>query len=169
MASHLEIHTTWGCIAVALAAGRVTSCRLPRAPARPAGDPEITAVESRVAREDRAAAAQAERFVRALLAGRAAAQPPLAAAAGGPFFRKAWAALSRLPRGKVIGYAELARRAGSPRAVRAAGQACAGNPLPLFVPCHRVVAAAGRLGGFTGGLAWKRFLLRREGAPGAVP
>ena len=167
MASHLEIHTTWGRVAVALAGGRVTACRLPRAPARPAADPEITAVESRIEPEDRAAAAQAEGFIRALFAGRAAALPPLAGGGGGAFFRKAWAAMGRIPRGSVMGYAELARRAGSPRAVRAAGQACAGNPLPLFVPCHRIVAASGRLGGFTGGLAWKRFLLRREGAPGA--
>ena len=55
------------------------------------------------------------------------------------------------------------RQAGRPKAVRATGGACGANPLPLFVPCHRVVAAGGRLGGFSSGRAWKIHLLSREG------
>lgn len=80
-----------------------------------------------------------------------------------PFIRRALIALRRVPRGRTIGYGDLARRAGSPGAARAAGSACARNPVPLWVPCHRVVASNG-LGGFSGGLDVKRALLNLETA-----
>jgi methylated-DNA-[protein]-cysteine S-methyltransferase len=81
-----------------------------------------------------------------------------------PFHRKVLAAARRIPYGRTVTYGELARRAGSPRAARAAGQAMAHNPVPLIVPCHRVVASGG-LGGFGGGLALKRLLLALEAQP----
>jgi methylated-DNA-[protein]-cysteine S-methyltransferase len=65
--------------------------------------------------------------------------------------------------GEVVTYGELARRAGKPGAARAIGQAMGRNTLPIFVPCHRVVAADSGLGGFGAGLAWKAGLLRHEG------
>lgn len=82
-----------------------------------------------------------------------------------PFHRKALAACRKIPFGKVVSYKELARAAGSPGAVRAVGQALKCNPLPIIVPCHRVVAARA-IGGFSapGGLRTKRSLLRLEGA-----
>ena len=83
--------------------------------------------------------------------------------AGTEFQRRVWQAIAGIPAGKVISYAELARRAGRPRAIRAAAQACGANPVPLLVPCHRVVTSDGRLGGFGGGLPLKRKLLAREG------
>ena len=61
-------------------------------------------------------------------------------------------------------FAELASRAGSPRAVRAAGNALGANPIPVVVPCHRVLRTGGALGGYTGGVERKQFLLRLEGA-----
>ena len=73
-------------------------------------------------------------------------------------------AMSRLPYGETVTYAELAARAGNPRAPRAAGHACATNPIPIVVPCHRVVGSDGSLRGYTGGLHYKEFLLRLEGA-----
>ncbi len=81
------------------------------------------------------------------------------------FRRRVWRAAVRVPYGEVVTYGELAVRAGSPGGARAAGQAMAHNPLPLIVPCHRVVAADGSLGGFSaeGGLALKRRLLALEG------
>ncbi|NGP53505.1 methylated-DNA--[protein]-cysteine S-methyltransferase [Thioalkalivibrio sp. XN8] len=82
---------------------------------------------------------------------------------GTDFQRRVWRAIARVPRGEVISYTELARRAGNPRAVRAAAQACGANPVPLLVPCHRVVRSDGSLGGFGGGLPMKRKLLSREG------
>lgn len=161
--SRLELLTTWGRIVVTLAGGRVTACRLPRVPDLPRGTPAVERVVRGLQPEDEAAAAQAEAFIRAALDGQPARCPPLQPPAAGPFVQRAWQALARVRRGEVISYGELARRAGSPRAGRAAGQACATNALPLFIPCHRVLAAGGRLGGFTGGRAWKRHLLAGEG------
>lgn len=83
--------------------------------------------------------------------------------AGPPFFVRVWAALRRVPRGRVVTYGELAREVGAPRAMRAVGRAMAGNPRPLVVPCHRVVAEGGGLGGYSGGIARKRALLALEG------
>jgi methylated-DNA-[protein]-cysteine S-methyltransferase len=84
----------------------------------------------------------------------------------GPFLTAAWGALRKIPPGDVISYRELARRAGSPNAVRAAGSACARNPSALFIPCHRVRRGDGALGGFGYGLDIKRWLLEHEGASG---
>ena len=81
---------------------------------------------------------------------------------GTDFQRNVWAALSEIPYGEVISYADLASWTGRPKAVRAAGAACGANRIPILIPCHRVVAKAG-LGGYGGGLKTKRALLRLEG------
>jgi methylated-DNA-[protein]-cysteine S-methyltransferase len=73
-------------------------------------------------------------------------------------------ATAAIPYGEVASYGDVAAAAGSPRAARAAGNALAGNPIPIVVPCHRVIHADGGLGGYTGGLETKHFLLRLEGA-----
>ena len=83
---------------------------------------------------------------------------------GTPFQQKVWQELQRIPRGRTISYKELARRAGSPQAFRAAGQANGSNPIPIIVPCHRVISADGSLGGYSSGLDKKRWLLQHEGA-----
>jgi O-6-methylguanine DNA methyltransferase len=80
-----------------------------------------------------------------------------------PFLRRAWEKMRRIPWGRTLTYRDLAAAAGNPRASRAAGQACARNPLVLIVPCHRIVAQRG-LGGFAYGLAWKTALLELERA-----
>lgn len=69
----------------------------------------------------------------------------------------------KIPYGTLVTYGELARMAGRAKAARAAGSAMAKNPVPVIVPCHRVVAAGGAIGGFGPGLEWKRTLLRLEG------
>jgi methylated-DNA-[protein]-cysteine S-methyltransferase len=79
------------------------------------------------------------------------------------FGRRVLEATSRVPFGAVTTYKQVATDAGSPRAARAAGNALGANPLPIIVPCHRVLHAAGGLGGYTGGLDRKRFLLGIEG------
>jgi len=71
--------------------------------------------------------------------------------------------LPRIPFGRTSRYADLARAAGHPGAARAVGSACAGNPLPIVVPCHRVVRGDGGIGGYLGGVAAKRWLLDLEG------
>jgi O-6-methylguanine DNA methyltransferase len=79
-----------------------------------------------------------------------------------PFQFRVLAAISAIPYGAMATYRELAERVGSPGAARAVGAACAANPLPVIIPCHRVVAASG-LGGYGGGPALKRRLLEHEG------
>ncbi len=79
-----------------------------------------------------------------------------------PFTARVMEAVRRIPPGRTRTYAEIARLAGNPRAARAVGNAMMRNPVPLIVPCHRVVASNG-LGGFTGGLNRKRALLHLEG------
>lgn len=81
---------------------------------------------------------------------------------GTPFQRKVWEALLRIPPGITRTYRQIAEQIGHPRASRAVGQACAHNPVPLLVPCHRVTAGSGRLGGFSGGLHVKKALLELE-------
>ena len=81
---------------------------------------------------------------------------------GTPFQKEVWAELSRIPYGETISYGELARRVGRPSAPRAVGQANGRNPIPIIVPCHRVLASNG-IGGYGGGLAVKRALLAVEG------
>jgi O-6-methylguanine DNA methyltransferase len=68
----------------------------------------------------------------------------------------------RIPFGETVSYAELARRIGKPRAVRAVAQACGKNPLPIVIPCHRVIRSDGTIGGYSGGIRWKQRLLRFE-------
>lgn len=76
---------------------------------------------------------------------------------------RVWEALRAIPWGETGTYGELAARAGSPRGARAVGQALGANPVPIIVPCHRILAAGSRIGGFGAGLGWKRELLRLEG------
>jgi methylated-DNA-[protein]-cysteine S-methyltransferase len=80
------------------------------------------------------------------------------------FVRRVLRATARIPYGKLATYRVMARRAGSPNAYRAAGNALGSNPIPIVVPCHRVVHSTGGLGGYTGGLERKEFLLQLEGS-----
>jgi len=81
---------------------------------------------------------------------------------GTPFQRSVWLALPDIPYGGTLSYAALAARVGRPSAFRAVGQANGSNPLPLVLPCHRVIATGGGLGGYAGGLDTKRQLLELE-------
>ncbi|HET8818876.1 MAG TPA: methylated-DNA--[protein]-cysteine S-methyltransferase [Xanthomonadaceae bacterium] len=83
---------------------------------------------------------------------------------GTDFQRETWQALATIPYGSTISYAELAQRVERPKAVRAVGAANGRNPLPIVLPCHRVIGADGSLTGFGGGLPTKQFLLELEGA-----
>lgn len=89
--------------------------------------------------------------------------PPFDLSAGTEFQQCLWRAMLEIPFGQTRSYGELARRIGQPKAVRAVGGACGANPIPVLVPCHRVLAAQQRLGGFSCGLNWKVELLTREG------
>jgi len=102
------------------------------------------------------------------LAGKAPQElPPLDLSAGTAFQRRVWAALAAIPCGQMRTYGQIASAIGRPRTARAVGRACGANPIPVLIPCHRVLGAGGALGGFTAGLEWKRRLLAREKPPAA--
>lgn len=83
---------------------------------------------------------------------------------GEKFSQSAWRVMRKIPPGKMLTYADLAKRAGSKDAVRAAGSACARNLIALVVPCHRIVKTGGALGNYAYGLKYKQWLLSHEGA-----
>lgn len=100
---------------------------------------------------------------RALRGGPDGDLPPLDLSAGTEFQQSVWRALCQIASGQTRSYGEVAQSIGRPQAVRAAGGACGANPIPVLVPCHRVLAAHQRLGGFSSDINWKRKLLAREG------
>lgn len=89
--------------------------------------------------------------------------PPLDLEGHTDFQRQVWDVLLKIPPGCTLTYGEVAEKTGRPGGAQAAGQACGSNPIPVIIPCHRVLAAGDKLGGFSGGLKWKVDLLRREG------
>lgn len=103
--------------------------------------------------------------LRAYMAGDVGAIDGLAAKPRGTAFQeRVWAELREIPAGETITYRELAKRAGRPKAVRAAGAANGQNPVSVVVPCHRVIGTDGTLTGYGGGLERKKWLLEHEGA-----
>jgi O-6-methylguanine DNA methyltransferase len=102
--------------------------------------------------------------LKAILAGRDAAElPPLDWTGKTEFQKSVWRAMLKIPAGKTKSYGELATAIRRPKAVRAVGGACGANPIPVLVPCHRILAANKKIGGFTSGPEWKKRLLAREG------
>ncbi|MFO8011856.1 MAG: methylated-DNA--[protein]-cysteine S-methyltransferase [Phycisphaerae bacterium] len=168
MMAHLTFDTALGRMAVAADARGVVRVVLPgdaAALSEIASPPIADAAAAAEAVADRAARELAE-----YAAGRRRSFTVPVRLDGLTAFRRALArALRQVPFGRTVTYGDLARRAGRPGAARAVGRAMAANPLPILVPCHRVVAANG-LGGYGGGLALKRRLLALEGAaPGSRP
>jgi len=104
-----------------------------------------------------------ETALKNILAGREPNHLPPLDLAGTEFQKSVWNALRKISLGKTKSYGEIARAIGRPKAVRAVGGACGANSIPVLIPCHRVLAANKKLGGFSGGLDWKRSLLKREG------
>ena len=124
------------------------------------GDPPL--VSSAQSRAARAHLTDAARQLGEYFDGRRTSFDLPLAMRGTPFQLQVWAALEHIPFGETISYGELARRVGRPKGPRAVGQANGKNPIPIIVPCHRVLASNG-IGGYGGGLAMKRTLLAVEG------
>lgn len=155
--------STWGAVRVEVRHGRICGCFLPALRSEPGHPFRWKAAQVRAATEgDREALARARRFILSIFRGRPGKSPPLEWPEAAPFTLRVWRALLTLEPGTVVGYGELARAVGRAGSARAVGRACGANPLPLFIPCHRVRAGDGSLGGFSGGLPWKRLLLDRE-------
>jgi O-6-methylguanine DNA methyltransferase len=91
--------------------------------------------------------------------------PPMDLSSGTAFQKSVWRAMLEISCGKTKSYSEIASAISRPRAVRAVGAACGANPIPVLIPCHRVLAANKKIGGFSAGLDWKRKLLAIE-SPG---
>jgi len=87
---------------------------------------------------------------------------------GTPFMKEVWRKLQDVPYGRTASYKDIATAVGNPKAVRAVGQANNRNPLPIFIPCHRIIGSNGRLVGYGGGLALKEKLLELEKRHGSV-
>ena len=110
------------------------------------------------------------RALKQVLAGREPDELPVFdLSRGTDFQRRVWNALRRISAGHTQSYSEIARMIGQPESVRAVGGACGANPIPVLVPCHRVLAAHRKIGGFSAGLDWKRKLLEREGIKVSPP
>ena len=155
--SRLLLHSPLGPILAEYAQEGVRSLRFwPQGAHPPAGTRDASAPGDALGR---AIAAQLDEYFDGT---RRSFDLPLAPG-GTDFQRRVWEALATIPFGEVRSYAQLAEMAGCPGGARAVGQANARNPIPLVVPCHRVTAASGALGGFSAGLDRKRWLLRHEG------
>ena len=115
-----------------------------------------------ITRDDRAMSNE-KRFVEDRIEGKAMSQNLPLHLHGTPFQVAVWKEMLRIPPGSTRSYGDLAKKIGKPKAFRAVAQACGANPIPIVVPCHRVIAAGGALGGYTGGLARKLALLASEG------
>ena len=139
----LEIKTTWGPITLTLNGNAVVGCALPfleNTPRKPFAVERFQTLEKLI-----------QKF------------PNLGKLEGTDFQKAVWKEMQKIPRGQTRTYGEVAKAIGRPHAVRAVGTACGANPIPLFIPCHRIVAKNG-LGGFGSGLPWKILLLKTEGA-----
>jgi O-6-methylguanine DNA methyltransferase len=105
-----------------------------------------------------------ETALKKVLAGKPAGElPPLDWTGKTDFQKSVWRVMLKISPGKTKSYGEVAEAIGKPKAVRAVGGACGANPIPVLVPCHRILAANKKIGGFSGGLDRKRDLLKREG------
>jgi methylated-DNA-[protein]-cysteine S-methyltransferase len=161
--STLKLPCSWGVVEITAEAGKVTACRLPMLDRQSSTPLRWKAsVVNNAHKVNDAALRSAEAFVKALFDGSRIASPPITIPDGPAFHRRVWRQLVRVPFGKTTTYGDLARAVGCPKGARAVGQACGANPLPLFIPCHRVLAANGALGGFSCGTAWKVALLEAQ-------
>jgi methylated-DNA-[protein]-cysteine S-methyltransferase len=155
----MEIDSPIGELGVALDGGVVTGVSFggrPRSAAGPAPPTPLSADEAR-------ALAQIRDELDAYFAGhRVDFEVPCAVRRGSDFERAVWAQIAAIPYGETNSYGAIARAVGEPGGAQAVGLACNRNPLPILVPCHRVIGADGRLVGFGGGLSRKRFLLSLE-------
>jgi len=137
-----EFKTTWGTITLTLDGDQVVALNLPPLKTVPRRPFVIEGFQT------------LEQFIKKV--------PNIGTPAGTEFQKAVWNELKKIPRGQTRTYGEIAAAIGRPKAVRAVGSACGANPLPLFIPCHRIVAKNG-LGGFGSGLPWKMLFLKEEG------
>ena len=153
MTHYAHVESPVGTLLLTAAEDRLTGLYLPREERAP--DPSWE--------EGGAFLDEVQRQLHAYFAGEREAFDMPVAPIGTAWQRRVWDELARIPYGQTISYAELARRAENPSAIRAAGAANGRNPISIVIPCHRVIGADGTLTGYSGGLDAKRWLLAHEG------
>ncbi len=156
----LPIHTTEGTFLAHYSDKGLMHLDFPSGKNSAPGWAEVPGVRAKISRWHKLTT----RALKEALAGKSISKPPpYDLGDTTEFQRNVWSALEKIPLGETRTYSELAREIGNPKAVRAVGRGCATNPIPILIPCHRLVAVRGKIGGFSGGLKWKEALLRREG------
>lgn len=152
--------TSLGWAAIGIEDGAICAAELPTS--RRGAEDAVAAWDTEGPADDAEAAPLVELVQRAADGERIDAKSVVRLVGGTPFQRSVWQEVSAIPYGDTATYEEVARRIGRPGAARAVGQAVGHNPIPLLIPCHRVLASNG-IGGFGGGLRLKRALLSAEG------
>lgn len=162
MSRHWRIvNTAQGWCGVARSEAGLVKCTLPRSD-RDSAMLEVSSEAAEATSDD--LLSEATRLLEAYFTGRRTIfDLPLAPEGVTEFVQRVLEACARIDYGDTLSYAEVAAAAGAPRAARAVGQALASNPLPIIVPCHRVIGADGNAVGFSAGIGWKLRLLAMEG------
>jgi methylated-DNA-[protein]-cysteine S-methyltransferase len=168
MSHKASFPTVWGWMEIATSEKGVTSITLSRSTRKSAQETVPGTVHSG-SRTSAALFKEARTQLLEYLAGeRRAFSLPVDMSDGTPFQRRVWCTILRIPYGRIRSYQWVAARVGGKQYARAVGMALGQNPVPIVVPCHRIVAHDGSLGGFTGGLPMKRRLLKLEGTLGQL-
>jgi O-6-methylguanine DNA methyltransferase len=156
--------TQWGWVELTVSEKGVTSIVLPRSPRLGGknGRPSTKDCDPQGAAKPMLNEAKAQ-LIEYLAGGRREFSMPVDMSAGTPFQRRVWRAILRIPYGRVRSYQWVAMRVGGRQYARAVGMALGANPVPIVVPCHRIISHDGSLGGFGCGLPMKRRLLKLEG------
>ena len=154
----------WGWMGISESAKGIRSIVLPKRSKR-AVESDLSAEFSESVQQGESASLEAARrqLLDYLTGKRNSFDMPIDLTGGTSFQRKVWRTLQRVPYGKLRSYQWIAARVGGPQYARAVGNAVGANPLPIVIPCHRIVAHDASLGGFSGGLSMKRKLLCLEG------
>lgn len=159
--ARIQLSSTWGTLTFVTREGALSECALPMLKTTPS----VRFAWHREEANENPLVDAVRTYVQALFAGQPAPLPPYHFPVGTTFQQAVWRTMLRLQMGETCSYGELADRTGYPGAARAVGGVCRLNPLPLIIPCHRVVGSQGQLGGFSCGLAWKKHLLSVERSP----
>lgn len=151
---NLAAKTTWGDLILTVSATALLKCELPAAKKCPFEYLGLTA--------NHPLAQNIDQYLRDFFRGKPARYSGRLEPLGTGFQQQVWQALLTIPCGETRTYGQIAKQTRNPKAVRPAGGACGANPIPLFIPCHRVTATNG-IGGFSAGPEWKQQLLNLEG------
>ncbi|HUE37368.1 MAG TPA: methylated-DNA--[protein]-cysteine S-methyltransferase [Candidatus Acidoferrum sp.] len=160
ISSKFSITTPFGNFTAAYTENGLAGLNFPNAKTNSSGP---GSVEQKISPKVRDWHRTTEAALKTFFAGREPKELPPLDLMGTEFQKNVWRAMLKIPYGRTKSYGEIAQAVGKPKAVRAVGGACGANSIPVLVPCHRVLAANKKIGGFSSGLGWKCKLLELEG------